>query len=125
MEITCNRPCDTKPPRPHAEGALALTPSVDGFYFFFAAFALLDPQEDLPLFAAFFIPHAMLVPPFAPVCRRGRYRRPRRPFALALAALLGTAFATFFAAFFTAGFTACAGFAAALNSPRMSPRNLS
>lgn len=117
MEITCNHPCDTKPPRPHAEGALALTPWVDGSYFFFVAFALLDPQEDLPLFAGFFIPHAMPIPPFAPVCRRGRYRRPRRPFALALAAFLAAAF--------TAGFAACAGFATALNSPRMSSRNLS
>jgi hypothetical protein len=106
-------------------GGSGLDPWIDGSYFFFAAFALLDPQEDLPLFATFFIPHAMLVPPFAPVCRRGRYRRPRRPVALALAAFLAAAFATFFAAFFTAGFAACAGFATALNSPRMSSRNLS
>jgi len=125
VEITCNHPCDTKPPRHGAEGALALTPSVDGSYFFFAAFFLPDPQEDLPLFPGFLIPHAMLVPPLYPVARRGRYRRPRRPFALALAAFLGAAFATFFAAFFTAGFAARAGFATALNSPRMSSRNLS
>jgi hypothetical protein len=52
-----------KPPRPHAEGALASIPSVDECYFFFAAFAFPDPHEDLPLFAGFFAMHAIAVPP--------------------------------------------------------------
>jgi hypothetical protein len=32
-------------------------------YFFFAAFILPDPQEDLLLFAGFFDMHAIVVPP--------------------------------------------------------------
>lgn len=44
-------------------GRCAMTRSPRRTYFFFAALALPDAHEDLPLFAGFFDMHAIAVPP--------------------------------------------------------------
>ena len=106
-----------RPPWEFPCGGLA--PSLCRRYFFFAAFILLDPQEDLLLFAIFFDMHAIAVPPL----RSGdewTYRRPVR--------FLPASFTADFLAvdFLVADFLAARGVCgAALNSPRTSSRNLS
>lgn len=60
-------------------GRCVMTRSPRRSYFFFAAFALPDPHEDLLLFAGFFDMHAMAVSPLVPVVRRGLTAVPGDP----------------------------------------------
>jgi hypothetical protein len=57
----CKTASNTTPPRENCRGGVATSPSRR--YFFFAAFIVPDPQEDLLLFVDFFDMHAIAVPP--------------------------------------------------------------
>ena len=111
--FTCQPPLDAtshhERETPSGTNRGGLATSLRRRYFFFAAFILAGPQEDLLLFVVFFDMHAIVVPPLSS-CDEWGYRRPVR----------------FLAATLAAGFlVARAGCDAALNSSRMSSRNLS
>jgi len=117
MERSCPPASTAAGKAQHPAGRRAMTRAPHRSYFFFAAFILPDPQEDLPLLAGFFDTQAAIVPPPFPKGARPPYRRAPRFLPEALTALAAGFLAVFVAA-------RAAG-AAASNSPRISSRNLS